>query len=182
MVTRDSVDEQKLLVAAQSDAASFAAFYRHFERPVLQFFMHATGRADLAADLAAETFARTLESVTSYDSGRGRVDQWLFGIARNVLGTSYRRGRVDAAARKRLGLPRLILDDHGTDTISRLCAGDRATLAVAELPPEQRQAVEARVLDGRGYADIAREPRVFRGGGAPARQPRPSCPTNKTRW
>src|SRR3974390_1195320 len=105
MITRDSVDEQALLAAARLDAASFSAFYRHFERPVLQFFMHATGRADLAADLAAETFACVLESVASYDSARGRADQWLFGIARNVLGASYRCGRVDAAARERLGLP-----------------------------------------------------------------------------
>jgi RNA polymerase sigma-70 factor (ECF subfamily) len=157
VITRDWVDEQALLVAARSDAASFATFYRHFERPVLQFFMHATGRADLAADLAGETFASALESVASYDSGKGRADQWLFGIARNVLGTSYRRGRVDAAARVRLGLPRLILDDHAADTISRLGAADRATLAVAELPPEQRHAVQARVLDERDYADIARE-------------------------
>jgi RNA polymerase sigma-70 factor (ECF subfamily) len=156
-ITRDRVDEQALLAAARSDAASFSAFYRHFERPVLLFFMHATGRADLAADLAAETFASALESVAGYDSGRGRADQWLFGIARNVLGTSYRRGRVDAAARERLGMPRLILDDHATDIISRLCAADQATLAVAELPPEQRRAVEARVLDERAYADIARE-------------------------
>jgi RNA polymerase sigma-70 factor, ECF subfamily len=145
VIARDSVDEQALLVAARSDAASFAAFYRHFERPVLRFFMHATGRADLAADLAAETFAAALESVASYDLGKGRADQWLFGIARNVLGASYRRGRVDAAARERLGLPMLILDDHATDTISRLCAADQATLAVAELPPEQRDAVQARV-------------------------------------
>jgi DNA-directed RNA polymerase specialized sigma24 family protein len=65
VITRDSVDEQAPLVAARSDAASFAAFYRHFERPVLGFFMHATGRSDLAADLVAETFAAALELVAS---------------------------------------------------------------------------------------------------------------------
>jgi hypothetical protein len=54
MITGDRVDEQALLVAARSDAASFSAFYRHFQRPVLQFFMHATGRADLAADLGLQ--------------------------------------------------------------------------------------------------------------------------------
>lgn len=42
-----------------SDVEDFAAFYREFERPLLRYFMGATrGRADLAADLAAETFAR----------------------------------------------------------------------------------------------------------------------------
>jgi DNA-directed RNA polymerase specialized sigma24 family protein len=85
---------------------------------VLGFFMHATGKPELAADLTAETFAGALESVSSYDSSRGRVDQWLFGIARNVLGKSYRRGRIDTAARERLGMPKLILEDHALETIA----------------------------------------------------------------
>ena len=67
--------------------------------------MRATGKPDLAADLTAETFACALESIGSYDPAKGRADQWLFGIARNVLGKSYRRGRVEAAARERLGMP-----------------------------------------------------------------------------
>lgn len=139
-------------------AAAFSALYRRFERQVLGFFVRATGRPDLAADLAAETFARALESIDGYDPSRGRADQWLFGIARNVLSTSYRQGRVDSAARERLGLPTLVLDDHAIDAIARLSTGeDDATLALAELPHEQQQAIEAHVLDERDYAEIAKE-------------------------
>jgi RNA polymerase sigma-70 factor (ECF subfamily) len=120
--------------------------------------MGATGRAELAADLAAETFARALESIARYDPQRGRADQWLFGIARNVLGSSYRAGRVDAAARVRLGLPPLVLDDHTAATIARLSGTQGgATAALAALPHEQRLAVEARVLNEREYADNAGE-------------------------
>ncbi len=158
MTASEPRHEEALLTAARSSAAAFAAFYRHFERPMLRFFMRATGRPDLAADLTAETFARALESVASYDPTRGRADQWLFGIARNILAASYRRGRVDAAARERLGLPKLILDDHVTETISRLSTPqDHATLALAELPHQQRHAIEARVLQERDYAEIAGE-------------------------
>lgn len=152
------VDEQALLVDARTSAEAFTAFYRHFERPMLAFFMRATGRPELAADLAAETFASALESVTGYDPDRGRADQWLFGIARNVLGKSYRRGRVESAARARLGLPALVLDDDLAGEIARqLGAGDRAMPALAELPAEQRDAIAARVLEERDYADIAGE-------------------------
>ncbi len=158
MIGSNPLDEDLLLTAPRSGAEAFAAFYRHFERSMLGFFVRATGRADLAADLTAETFACALESVSTYDPAKGRAEQWLFGIARNVLGTSCRHGRVDAAARQRLGLPKLILDDHAAETIARLSTGqDQATLALAELPQEQRHAIEARVLQERDYAAIARE-------------------------
>jgi DNA-directed RNA polymerase specialized sigma24 family protein len=154
----DRGDELTLVAAARSDPRAFAAFYEHFERPVLRFFMHATGCAEVAADLTAETFARALESVPVFDPDRGRADQWLFGIARNVLGESYRRGRVEATSRQRLGLPRLVLDDEAIETIGRIGgAGGDASVALAALPDEQRHAVEARVLQERDYADIARE-------------------------
>ncbi len=151
-------DEDRLLRAASRDAQGFAAFYRHFERPILGFFMRATGRPEVAADLTAETFARALESIVSYDPARGRPDQWLYGIARNVLGSSYRRGRVDADARERLGLPRLVLDDHALETIARLSTSPQeATLALAELPSGQRQAIVAHVVEERSYGEIAGE-------------------------
>jgi RNA polymerase sigma factor (sigma-70 family) len=126
----DRRDEQALLGAASSDPRAFAAFYRLFERRILAFFMRATGRAD----------------------------QWLFGIARNVLRSSYREGRVESAARERLGLPRLVLDDHAGETIARLVQEqDRATVAVAGLPAEQRDAIHAHVVQDRDYAEIAGE-------------------------
>lgn len=147
-----------LLAAASLGPREFTAFYRHFERPVLGFFMSATGRPELAADLMAETFARALESVAGFDPNRGRSDQWLFGIARNVLRESYRRGRVEADARARLGLPSLVVDDHAAEIVARLSAGDGAAIqALRELPPEQRAAIEAHVMDESDYPQIATE-------------------------
>src|SRR5271156_176969 len=120
MIEMTGEDEQALLSAARSDPHAFARFYRRFEQPVLGFFMRATGRAELAADLTAETFASALESVATYDPARGRADNWLFGIARNVLGSSYRRSRVEADARERLGMPRLVLGDPAAAPIPPL--------------------------------------------------------------
>jgi RNA polymerase sigma factor (sigma-70 family) len=158
MMERDTHKEAALLAAASSDGEAFAAFYRVFECRVLGFFMRATARPELAADLTAETFACALESLAAYDPAKGRADQWLFGIARNVLGSSYRRGQVESAARERLGLPRLVIDDHAAETIARLSKHEEhAALALACLPDEQQQAIQARVLEGRDYAEIAGE-------------------------
>jgi RNA polymerase sigma-70 factor (ECF subfamily) len=154
----DSENVEAMLVAARSDAAAFGAFYRLLERPVIGFFMRATQRADLAADLAAETFACALESVEGYDPERGRPDQWLFGIARNVLRNSYRRGRVESAARRRLDMPRLELNDESIATIERLAADEGPVLAALEnLPATQRLAIQAHVVEERDYPEIAAE-------------------------
>lgn len=145
-------------MAARADPEAFGHFYERFERPLLSFFLRSTTRPELAADLAAETFARALESVAGYDPGRGHAHQWLFGIARNVLAQSYRRGRVEDAARVRLGLPRLVMDDHALETVSRLSADrELASIALGGLPAEQRRAIEARVVDERDYREIAGE-------------------------
>lgn len=154
----NSLNGDALLAAAGSDPESFAAFYRLLERPVLGFFMRATGSPELASDLTAETFARALESVEGYDRAKGRADQWLFGIARNLLGSSYRAGRVEAKARERLGMGVLVVDDHAARTIARLSEGGAdAALALAALPEEQRVAIEARVVEGLDYGEIAGE-------------------------
>lgn len=157
-MTAQATTADSLLLSVRTDSDAFAAFYRLFERDVLGFFMRATGRPELAADLCAETFARALESVWGYNAELGRADQWLFGIARNVLGSSYRSGQVEANARERLGMPQLHLSDYESETIERLSAEDSAALvALACLPDEQRTAIEARVLDERDYAQIAGE-------------------------
>lgn len=107
----------------------------------------------------AETFARALEFVASYDPRRGRPEQWLFGIARNLLMSSFRTGRVESAARARLGMPTLVIDDHAAETIAKLTAlADQDVQAeLALLPEHQRHAIHAHVIEERGYEEIACE-------------------------
>jgi RNA polymerase sigma factor (sigma-70 family) len=158
MMEPDPASTDGLLLRSQSDAAAFAAAYRLLERPVLGYFMKAVGRPDVAADLMAETFARALESIDSFDPAKGNAEQWLFGIARNVLGSSLRDGCVQSAARSRLGLTRLVVDDHAVETIERLADGEQqATLHLAALPEDQSAAIRARIVHERDYAEIASE-------------------------
>jgi RNA polymerase sigma-70 factor (ECF subfamily) len=159
----------------------FVELYRTLERPILGYCVRLTGRPDLAADLAAETFARALEGIGAFDPRRGRADQWLFGIARNVIADSQRRGRIDASARHRLGMPLLVVDDHAAEAIARLEASASGVAeALGSLPSEQRAAVEQRVVDDRSYAEIAGPTRLLGGRRAPARESRPAGAQNTT--
>ena len=142
------------------DPEAFAAFYRRHVAPLLGNFLRRTGNAELAADLTAETFAAALDGLHRFDPARGPAVGWLYGIARRQLGHAARRGAVEDKARRRLGMAPLELTDEALERIEALAGAEAATTALAGLPPDQRDAVRARILDEREYADIARSTRT----------------------
>lgn len=143
-----------LLAATQREPGAFGEFYARYEDAVLLFFLRRGATADLAADLAAETFAAALISTRNFrNEGAGAV-AWLYGIARNVLAMSRRRGAVEARARERLAMEPIVLTDSELEAIDQLGA-DRALEALAELPDNQRAAIAAHVLEDHSYPSIA---------------------------
>jgi RNA polymerase sigma factor (sigma-70 family) len=151
----DRATDDELLCATRKEPLAFAAFYRRYEERMLRYFLARVGDAEVAADLTAETFAAALGSAPRFRPRREPAVAWLFGIARNTLAMSRRRGRVEARARHRLGMPSLELTDELLERIEAL-GGDAVDL-VAELPSEQGEAVRARVVDEREYREIARD-------------------------
>jgi RNA polymerase sigma-70 factor (ECF subfamily) len=131
---------------------AFGVFYSRHERRIVAYFLRRTGHPEVAADLAGETFARALESRRRFDSTRGPAVAWLFGIAANVLADSVRAGRVERAARERLRLEPVVLDDATLASVSALADGREL---LAGLPPAEAEAIGAHVLDERGYPEIA---------------------------
>lgn len=151
----------ELLLAAPGEPSAFAEFYRRNERSMLLFFLRRTGSAELSADLTAEVFAAALGAVARF---RPRTEvpaeAWLYGIARHVLSRSLRRARVEDRARRRLAMPPIELTDAIVESIEALDErrdGEAALSLLADLPTDQRAALQARVVDEREYGDIARE-------------------------
>lgn len=146
----------ELLVATVTDPEAFAIFYRRHVRGVLSFFRRRVGSAEVAFDLTAETFAAALEATPRYEPRPEPARGWLYGIAFNKLREAQRGGRADDAARRGLGMEPIQLTDEGMERIEAV-AGGRALRLLEELPPEQRRAVRARVVEERPYQEIAAE-------------------------
>ena len=147
-----------LLRSAEPEA--FAAFYRR-HLPWVVGWLHAHVRdRELAADLAGEVFAAALRARSSFDARRPTAAPWLQTIARNVMVDSLRRGRVEDRVRRELGIGTIELDDRDLERVDELIDEARgmtpAAVALADLPPDQADAVRARVVDEEGYEDIAR--------------------------
>lgn len=153
----DRRPDEALLARARADEAAFAVFYRRYERLLMAYFAGMVGRGELAADLTAEVFAEVVLSLGRFDPQRGSGSGWLFGIARNVLARSRERGRVEDRARRRLGLPPLVLADETIERIEASADDSRVLELLAALPEAQRIAVQARVVEELEYGAIARE-------------------------
>lgn len=135
---------------------AFAAFYERHERAVLAYFRRRVPVSDAAVDLTAETFAQALVSRARYEPQPGAAAAgWLFGIAAHVLARSVRRGRIEDRARRRIGLPPVTLDDAQLAEIDATGDDTGVLAALDQLPPEQREAIRARILDDRAYPDVA---------------------------
>lgn len=133
----------------------FEAFYRANLDVVLAFCFARSGDRELAADLAAESFAAALAARESYSSGRGSARGWLLGIAAHKTVDALRRGRVERRAQERLGMAQITWSEDDLEYVARV-DGRPLERLLAELPADQRQAVQAHVLDEVGYRELAR--------------------------
>jgi RNA polymerase sigma factor (sigma-70 family) len=154
----DPRTDEELLAAVRREPEAFGIFYRRHVSGLLGYFLRRTRQAELAADLTAETFAAALDGLRRFDARRGPAVAWLYGIARRQLGTALRRGAVEDRARRRLGMAALDLTDAALERIE--AEADVATAALDHLPADQREAVQARIVDERDYADIATSTRT----------------------
>jgi RNA polymerase sigma factor (sigma-70 family) len=132
----------------------FGAFYERHVTTVTAYVARRASRPDLTFDLVAETFARALEHRARYEPRRGPAAAWLLGIAHNLIVDAVRRGRVADAARLRLGMTPIALDD---EQLERIVERGNTELgqALANLPESQREAVLRRVLAEQEYPEIA---------------------------
>ena len=149
--------DQELLRLTPLNVEAFGVFYDRYEREVLAFFWRRTGRADLAADMTSEVFARALEAAARFDDDRGSARTWLYMFARQLLVDAWRHGRVENEARARLKMEPLVVTDEFLQTIEQVAAAQSDVLGLLEeLPEEQRLAVEGRVVEQLDYAELSR--------------------------
>lgn len=144
-------EDSDLLAGSPAD---FGTFYERHVEVVTAYVARRVNRSDLVFDLVAETFARALRARHQYDPERGIAVAWLLGIARNLIVDAATRRKVEADARRRLGMQPIALDDEQLERIQERGEYDLGA-ALRELPLEQREAVLRRVLADDDYTDLA---------------------------
>jgi RNA polymerase sigma factor (sigma-70 family) len=142
----DMRDDAGIIRAARRDPAAFAEIFdRHFES-VHAFARRRVG-ADLADEIASETFVRAFDLRASYDLGVRDARPWLLGIAANLMRRHWRTEKRRLAAYARL--PR----EDGLD----VPVADGAALAALldGLRKEERDVLFLHALADLSYEEIA---------------------------
>ena len=156
----DQRSDSELLTVSATEPGAFTVLYRRHAEDLLRYFARRTLDPEAAAELTAETFAQAFASRSSYrDTGANGV-AWIYGVARHQLGRFFRSGRVDRAARRRLGMPERDLPPADYERIEDLVDFAPIRGAIAEalesLAREQRDALRFRVIEQLGYPEVAR--------------------------
>ncbi|MGZ4130087.1 MAG: RNA polymerase sigma factor [Actinomycetota bacterium] len=155
----EELTDVELLFRSREDPDAFGAFYEQYAEQLLRFFARRTLDPEAAAELMAETFAEAFASRTRFrDRGQGAVG-WLYGIGKHELSHYFRRGRVDARARQRLGMPERTVSTEDYERIEELIDFEQVGRAIGQafslLSEDQREALTLRVVEGRSYREVA---------------------------
>jgi RNA polymerase sigma factor (sigma-70 family) len=136
-----------LRVTAQDEADARPAsvaddFASVYERYFAEIHRYIAGRLgpDVADDIAADTFVIALHKRDGFDTSRGTVRAWLYGIATNLVARQRRAEQRRYRALSRVGA-RDLADGPEERVVSRVAAGHqqpRLAAALARLSREER--------------------------------------------
>jgi RNA polymerase sigma-70 factor (ECF subfamily) len=115
------------------------------------FAISLSGNVDRADDLVQETLARALAHIDSFQPGTN-MQAWLFTILRNLFRSEYRKRRrevEDVDGRLADGL------ESQPDQDAKLEFADFRS-ALAQLPPDQREALILVGAAGFSYEEVAK--------------------------
>jgi RNA polymerase sigma-70 factor (ECF subfamily) len=151
------VDDVALLErmrCGDTDAAS--ALFARQQGAIFRYAAHMCG-ADAADDVVQETFLAVLRRSGQYDSSRGSVTNYLFGIARHFvlkrLGSRYDEACVGGGEEH---LDTIAVDQPTVlDSLTRAETIDTVRAAIASLPPAYREVVALCELEELSYEAAA---------------------------
>lgn len=130
--------------------------YDEHAQALFGFLVYRTGDRALAEDIVGDTFERALRARRRFDPRRGSEKTWLYSIALNLLRDHARRADAERRALERTatGSP----PDTG-NVVDVVDEREAIAVALAKLPPDEREAVALRYGADLSVPEVARATR-----------------------
>ena len=144
---------------AAGDETALGRVFDRYGSLVFGLAQRVTRSAAAAEEITQEVFVFFWEHPDRFDAGRGSLRAFLGSIAhRRAVDVVRREVRRSAREDRVAGDPSMIDDAGVIDLADRAAATDvaaRVRAAVAELPADQRQAIELAYFDGCTFREVA---------------------------
>ncbi|MFN5367193.1 MAG: sigma-70 family RNA polymerase sigma factor, partial [Roseiflexaceae bacterium] len=143
----DADDQLVIIAVAQGDSQALEVLYDRYSAVVYRLAFRMLKNREQSEEIVQEVFWRVWRRSASFERERGRVAQWIFGIAHNLCIDELRRMRARPNPvydnDENPIIPQLV-DDH-VDVPATAWANEQRRViinALASLPTAQRQAIE----------------------------------------
>ncbi len=147
-------DEQLMLRLKSGEKQAFTALVERYRDRMVSYAYRMVGNAELAQDVAQETFVRVYKSAGTFRDD-GRFSPWLYKIASNVcLSERAKRAKealnVDFDSLEDTQESDLVVEDQ---VLAKL-TGEQLTRGIAKLTQQHKTVLVMHVYQGLTYVEI----------------------------
>jgi RNA polymerase sigma factor (sigma-70 family) len=150
-------DDQLLAERLRSgDREALGMLYDRYASVAMGVAVRVVSDRELAEDLVHDAYVAVWQKIDRFDPSRGSLRSWLLTIVRNRAIDRLRgtRPSIEVGEADEQSLLRTGANPTWEATVQRRSAAELRE-ALAQLPDEQRQAVELAYFGGRTYREIA---------------------------
>lgn len=141
-------------LARDGDSEAFGQLYDHYAPGIYRFVYYRVSSHQLAEDLTSETFLRGLRAIQRFTWQGKDFGAWLTTIARNLIADHFKssRSRLEMVSE---AVPEDRTASGAEDEVMSIVSHEMLFDAVGALPPEQRDCVLMRFIQGLSIAQTA---------------------------
>jgi RNA polymerase sigma-70 factor (ECF subfamily) len=156
----DPSDSELLQLMMAGEEEALAALYRRRQQGIYRFAYQMCGSQSVAEDVTQEVFMVLIREGHTFDPGRGSLNAFLIGVARNHVLRRLRRERFYVAIdedsqNEETARPAAPTNDGPLDDLSRTETIESVRRSVLALPERYREVVVLCDLEELSYLEAA---------------------------
>ncbi|HEY1939430.1 MAG TPA: RNA polymerase sigma factor [Candidatus Angelobacter sp.] len=151
-------DQDLLRQLSKGNEAAFSSLYERYQAPVYRFALHMSGNSATAEEVTQEVFMLLIRNPEGYDTTKGAIGAYLFGIARNLTRRILQRSRLDLPIEEEWLENGASAFASDLDVLTDLSNSEQLEIlrkAVLALPESYREVVALCDLEEMSYSDAA---------------------------
>lgn len=156
----DISDDDLTIRLRAGDEDAFTFVFRRWQGPLFRFALHMSGNRTLAEDATQEVFMTLIRQTANFDSTKGKLGAFLFGVARNQVLKRLERERPYTALEPNWEESSDLRAESASragqsDDEARAVVIENVRQAILLLPPDYREVVALCDLEEMSYDEAA---------------------------